>query len=72
MKEKFRNLDFSAFNKEDKKSLFYKFLRFLSTCKITDKEIFKQFIIDNSDSLTFREAFQKTGLVLTINVTCTS
>jgi TAG lipase / lysophosphatidylethanolamine acyltransferase len=64
-------IDFGAFEVKGSglwASFHRKLVRFLKTGKLFDVKILEKFIHDNIGDMTFREAFQKSGLVLNIVV----
>lgn len=69
-KQNFKNLNFSAFDaKSARGSILRKVIRLVKYGYMIDKKPLMQFAIDNTFNLTFREAFERTGIVINISVT---
>lgn len=68
-KHNFTTLNFDGFlQKTQKGSLIRKFLRFIRYGYFIDKKPLMKFLKDNTDQLTFLEAFQKTGRIINITI----
>ena len=70
MKNDFTTLNFTAFeSKNAQRSMLRKLVRLIKRGHLIDKTPLMQFVIDNTHNLTFREAYERTGIVINISVT---
>ena len=69
-KNDFETLNFTAFdNLPNRGSFLRKLMRCIKHGYFIDKRPLKKFLIQNTHNLTFREAFNKTGIILNISIT---